>query len=124
LIEELTQDNFLEKITNNSLSVIDFYAEWCLPCRSISKTLEKLSSEYDGRVNFFKVSVTKNATLAADLKISEFPTIIFYKDPENIDIQHGTAKEEKIKEKIDALKDGGESKTHLKSTPKIHPPSF
>ena len=105
MIEELNQDNFLEKITN-SPSVIDFYAEWCSPCKLVSKTLEKLSSEYDGRVKFYKVSVTKNATLAADLKISEFPTIIFYKDPENIDIQHGTAKEEKIKQKIDTLLGG------------------
>lgn len=106
MIEELTQDNFLEKITDNSLSVIDFYAEWCIPCKNISKTLDKLSTEYDGQVKFFKVSTTKNATLITDLKISEFPTIIFYKDPENIDIQHGTAKAEKIKQKIEALLGG------------------
>lgn len=106
MIEELNQDNFLEKIIGNSLSVIDFYAEWCTPCRAISKTLEKLSAEYDGRVKFFKVSVTKNATLTKQLQISEFPTIIFYKDPENMDIQHGTAKEEQLKDKIEALLGG------------------
>ena len=106
MIEELNQDNFLEKITNNSLSVIDFYAEWCTPCRAISKTLEKLSTEYDGRVKFYKLSITKNATLAKQLQISEFPTIIFYKDPEHIDIQHGTAKEEQLKDKIEALLGG------------------
>lgn len=106
MIEELNQDNFLEKITDNSLSVIDFYAEWCLPCKNISKTLEKLSNEYDGRVKFFKVDINKNASLTKQLKISEFPTIIFYKNPGNIDIQRGTAKEGKIKEKIDALLGG------------------
>lgn len=106
MIEELTQDNFLEKITDNHLSVIDFYAEWCNPCRVTSKTLEKLSNEYDGRVKFFKVSVTKNATLTNNLKITEFPTIIFYKDPGNIDMQKGTAKEEIIKEKIESLLGG------------------
>jgi thioredoxin 1 len=104
MVEEITQQNFIERIIDSGTpSVIDFYDERCIPCRVISKVLEKLSSEYDGRVKFYKVSVTKNATLATDLKISEFPTIIFYKDPENIDIQHGTAKEEKIKDKIDTL---------------------
>lgn len=108
MIEELTQDNFAEKVIDNSnISVIDFWAEWCLPCRSVSATLEKLSNEYDGRINFFKVDIAKNATLATNLQISEIPTIIFYKDPENTDIQRGTAKEEQLKEKIEALLVGG-----------------
>lgn len=106
MIEELSQDNFLEKITDNSLSVIDFYAEWCTPCRLASKVLEKLSSEYDGRVKFYKVDINKNASLAKQLQISEFPTIIFFRDTEHIDMQKGTAKEEKIRGKIDALLGG------------------
>lgn len=107
MIEELNQDNFTERlIASDGLRVIDLYAEWCLPCKSISKTLEKLSNEYDGRVKFYKVNIAKNAVLASNLQISEIPIIIFFKDAEHIDIQKGTAKEEKIREKIEALRNG------------------
>jgi len=104
MVEEITQQNFIEKIIDSGTpSVIDFYAEWCSPCKLVSKTLEKLSSEYDGRVKFYKVSVTKNATLAADLKISETPSVFFFKDSNNIELQKGVIKERELREKIEAL---------------------
>ena len=107
MIEELTQDNFAEKVIDSSkASVVDFWAPFCIPCKPVGAILEKLSSEYDGQINFFKVDVIENLTLAEKLNIQSVPTIIFYKDPENTDIHHGSAKEEQIKEKIDALLGG------------------
>ena len=107
MIEELTQDNFAEKVIDSpKASVVDFWAPWCRPCKPITTILEKLSTEYDGQINFYKVDVIENLPLAEKLNIQSVPTIIFYKDPENIDIQRGTAKEEEIKEKIDALLGG------------------
>jgi len=107
MIEELNQDNFAEKVIDNPTpSVIDFWAPWCKPCVPVSSTLEKLSSEYDGRINFYKVDVVENMTLASDLQIQSVPTIIFFRDENHIDSQVGSVKEEKIKEKIDALLGG------------------
>jgi len=107
MIEELNQDNFAEKVIDNPTpSVIDFWAPWCLPCKPVGTILEKLSTEYDGRINFYKVDVVENMTLASDLQIQSIPTIIFFRDENYIDSQVGSVKEEKIKDKIEALLGG------------------
>jgi len=107
MIEDLSQDNFAEKVIDSGTpSVIDFWAPWCVPCKPVGTILEKLSSKYDGQINFFKVDVIENLPLAEKLNIQSVPTIVFYKDPEHINIQRGTAKEEQLKEKIDALLGG------------------
>jgi thioredoxin 1 len=104
MIKELTQDNFAETLANtDKVCVIDFWASWCIPCKKMDSVLESLTGQYDGKVKFFKVDVAKNGKLTTDLQIQSIPTILFYKDPEHTDIQRGTAKEEKIKEKIEAL---------------------
>jgi len=106
MVEEITQQNFIEKIIDSGTpSVIDFYAEWCSPCKLVSKTLEKLSSEYDGRVKFYKVSVTKNTTLAADLKITQTPSVFFFKDLNNIGLMKGTGKKGELQKKFETLLD-------------------
>lgn len=107
MIKELTQANFAETLANtDKVCVIDFRADWCIPCKGMDSVLESLAGHYDGQVNFYKVDIAKNTTLVSTLNISEIPTIIFYKDPGNINIQRGTAKEEQIKEKIDMLLGG------------------
>jgi len=104
MIEELTQDNFAEKVIDNPTpSVIDFWAPWCRPCIPVSDILEKLSTEYDGKINFYKVDVVENLPLASDLQIQSVPTIIFYKDENHINSHVGTAREETFRENIEAL---------------------
>ena len=107
MIEELTQGNFAETLANtDKVCVIDFRADWCIPCKGMDSVLESLTEHYDGQVNFYKVDIAKNTTLVSNLNISEIPTIIFFKDPEHTDIQKGAAKEEQLKEKIDTLLGG------------------
>jgi len=107
MIEELNQDNFAETLANtDKVCVIDFRADWCIPCKKMDSVLESLAGQYDGKVKFFKVDIAKNGKLTTDLQIQSIPTILFYKDPEHTDIQRGTAKEEQLKEKIDALLGG------------------
>ncbi len=104
MIEELTQHNFLGQVADSdTLSVIDFYADWCVPCKPMRRIMEKLSGEYDGKVKFYRLNTEENKELARKLKITDIPTILFFKDAAHIDIQRGTAPEDKIKAKIEGL---------------------
>ena len=74
------KDEFDEVIKKDKLVVVDFYADWCMPCRFVAPILEKLEKEFDGNVEFAKVNVDENAELARRYNISAIPTLIlFYK---------------------------------------------
>lgn len=61
------------------LLVVDFYADWCGPCKMVSPLIEKLAKEYDGSVEFLKVDVDKNASLAREYNILAIPTLMLMK---------------------------------------------
>ncbi|MDG6933667.1 MAG: thioredoxin [Nitrososphaerota archaeon] len=64
---------------SEKLLVVDFYADWCGPCRMVSPIIENLAKEYDGSVEFLKVDVDKNASLAREYNILAIPTLILTK---------------------------------------------
>lgn len=104
MIEELTGDNFATQVIDSDTpSVIDFWADWCVPCKPMAKIMDKLSGQYDGRVKFYRLNTEENKELAKKLKITDIPTILFFKDADHIDIQRGTAPEDKIGAKTEAL---------------------
>ena len=87
-IEHLTKDTFKEKIFNyevnkewkfegNLPAVIDFYADWCGPCKMVAPILEELSDEYDGKLNIFKVDTEVERELASVFGIQSIPSILF-----------------------------------------------
>ncbi|RLI75434.1 thioredoxin [Archaeoglobales archaeon] len=74
------KDEFDDVINREKLVVVDFYADWCMPCRFVAPILEKLEKEFDGSVEFAKVNVDENVELARRYNISAIPTLImFYK---------------------------------------------
>jgi len=104
MIEELTERNFgPEVIDSNTPSIVDFYASWCIPCKFTHKILEKLSGEFNGKVKFYRLNTDENKELTKRLKITDIPTILFFGDEDHMDIQRGTAPEDKIKGKIEAI---------------------
>ncbi len=83
---ELTDANFQEKVLNSDkLSVIDFWAEWCGPCRAIGPIIEELSKEYSEKINVGKVNVDHNPQLSVNYGITSIPAILFLKDGKVID---------------------------------------
>lgn len=79
-MKNVGKDEFDELIEKDKLVVVDFYADWCMPCRFVAPILEKLEKEFDGSVEFAKVNVDDNAELARRYNISAIPTLImFYK---------------------------------------------
>jgi thioredoxin 1 len=100
----LTEANFDEILTEHQgLLMVDFWAEWCGPCRAIAPVLEDLARESAGRVTLAKVNVDENHGLAARYGIRSIPTILFLKAGKVIDQVIGAVPRAKLKEKLDAL---------------------
>jgi thioredoxin 1 len=102
---EFTDVNFQEKVLDSDkLSVIDFWAEWCGPCRAIGPVIEELSKEYEGKVNIGKVNVDHNPQTSVNYGITSIPAILFVKGGQVIDKLVGAQPKANFVKKIEALK--------------------
>ena len=100
----LTEQTFDEAlVANQSLMMVDFWAEWCGPCRSIAPVLEELARTSGGRVTLAKVNVDENPGLAARYGIRSIPTILFVKDGKVADQVIGAVPKAQLQKKLDAL---------------------
>ena len=86
MAHEFTDANFKEEVLDSAkLSVIDFWAEWCGPCRAIGPVIDELSKEYDGKVNVGKVNVDTNPQISMNYGITSIPAILFVKGGKVVD---------------------------------------
>ncbi len=100
----LTEKNFDETLAqHDGLMMVDFWAEWCGPCRAIAPVLEELARDSAGRVTLAKVNVDENHGLAARYAIRSIPTVLFVRQGKVVDQLIGAVPKAKIKEKLDAL---------------------
>ena len=98
---ELTEANF-DDTTKAGVSLVDFWAPWCGPCRMIAPVIDKLAEAYEGKANICKVNVDENQELAVKFAVKSIPTILFMKDGEVVDQLLGATSEQALKDKIDA----------------------
>ena len=104
MITYLNNNNFQEEITNSNIPVIiDFYADWCGPCKIIAPTLEEISTEYDGKCKVCKVNIDNTQELAIQFGIMSIPTILYFKNGEKVDQTIGVITKEQLIEKINNL---------------------
>ncbi len=75
-----TKDEISKLINENNLVLLDYFAEWCGPCKKMDPFIQKLKKEYDGKVKILKIDTDKNKTLAINNLVSELPTVVFYKN--------------------------------------------
>ena len=100
---ELTDTNFQQEVINSDkLSVVDFWAEWCGPCRAIGPVIEELSKEYDGKVKVGKVNVDNNPQVSLNYGITSIPAILFIKNGEVVDKLIGAQPKSNFVKKIEA----------------------
>ncbi|MCX7863307.1 MAG: thioredoxin [Bacteroidales bacterium] len=105
MVIEFTSSNFENYSNNNDkLVVIDFWAEWCGPCRLIAPIIHELADEYKDSVIFGKVDVDQENDLAIKFGIRNIPTVIFMKNGQILDKIVGAVPKAKFVEKINALK--------------------
>jgi thioredoxin 1 len=86
MAKEFTDANFqTDVLASDKLTVIDFWAEWCGPCRAIGPVIEELALDYAGKVNIGKVNVDNNPTLSMNFNITSIPAILFIKGGQVVD---------------------------------------
>jgi thioredoxin 1 len=100
----ITDSNFeAEVLQNNKLNVLDFWAEWCGPCKALGPTIDALATEYEGRVNIGKVNTDENAELSVKFGITSIPCVIFIKDGKVVHKQVGVVPKAALESKIVSL---------------------
>jgi len=100
---EFTDENIKEIIKSGKPVVIDFWAEWCGPCRMVGPVVEELSNEYDGKVIIGKMNVDDNVETPNEYGIRNIPTILFFKDGQIVDKQIGATQKSVLAAKVEAL---------------------
>jgi thioredoxin 1 len=101
---EVNDANFDEVVLQSDVPVlVDFWAEWCGPCRMVAPIVEEISEEYKGKAIVAKMDVDSNPIIIAKFGIRNIPTILFFKNGEVADKQVGAVPKTVIAQKIDAL---------------------
>ena len=100
---EITDANAKSVLSEGKPVVIDFWAEWCGPCRMVSPILEELAEEFSGKVEIGKLNVDDNIQTPNEYGIRNIPTILFFKDGKMVDKQIGATPKASLKAKVEAL---------------------
>ncbi|MFT4071500.1 MAG: thioredoxin [Dysgonamonadaceae bacterium] len=100
---EITDATFEEIINSGKPVVVDFWAEWCGPCRMVGPIVEELAKEYEEKVIIGKVDVDSNDEITSKFGIRNIPTILFFKNGEVVDKQVGATQKSILADKIDKL---------------------
>jgi thioredoxin 1 len=100
---EFTDENIKEIINSGKPVVIDFWAEWCGPCRMVGPLVEELAKEYEGQVQIGKMNVDDNVDTPNEYGIRNIPTILFFKDGKLHDKQVGATQKTVLADKVKAL---------------------
>lgn len=103
-VVHLTDANFEEEVIKSSLPIlVDFWAEWCGPCRMVAPVLDELTKEYEGKVKIAKVNVDENKEKAMQYGIMSIPNMKLFKDGKVVDEVVGALPKEEIKKIIDRI---------------------
>ena len=99
---EITDSNFEEVLGSEKPVLVDFWAEWCGPCKMIGPVVEELASDYDGKAVIGKVDVDSNPEVSAKFGIRSIPTLLVFKGGEVVDKQVGAVPKGVLSQKLDA----------------------
>jgi thioredoxin 1 len=100
---EITDDNFTEEVVNSDTPVlVDFWAEWCGPCKMIAPIVEELADEFEGKIKFTKLDVDSNPQSAQNFGIRGIPTLLIFDGGQPIDQVVGAVPKSVLKKRLEA----------------------
>lgn len=96
-MDQFTDDNFEEKISSGVV-LVDFYADWCGPCRMLTPVIEGVAEEMQGQASFAKLDIDQNQKVASQFQVTSVPTLVLYKDGKEVNRLVGLRDAEAIKQ--------------------------
>lgn len=104
LVKQINGQSFDAEVLNSGLPVlVDFWADWCQPCRMLAPAVDALAADYEGRVSVCKLNVDEDGPIAAQYGVMSIPTLILFKDGQPAERLVGLRPKEAIAEVIDGL---------------------
>jgi len=100
---EFTTENFKEILESDKVTVVDFWAQWCGPCKMVGPVIDELAKDYEGKANIGKVNIDIEGDIAAEYGVRNIPTILFIKGGEVVDKQVGAVPKATLEAKLTAL---------------------
>jgi thioredoxin 1 len=101
---EVTDATFQSEVLDSNVPVlVDFWAEWCGPCKMIAPVMAELASDYGGRLKVVKVDVDKNSAVAMQYRITSIPNLLFFKGGEKVDQVVGAVPKQSLVNKIETI---------------------
>ncbi|NLI60776.1 MAG: thioredoxin [Clostridiales bacterium] len=103
-VVHLNQDNFVEEVLDSDSPVlVDFYADWCGPCKMISPIIDQVAKEYGGKAKITKLNVDENSELATQFRVMSIPTLVFFKDGKEVERMMGARPKGELTGTLDKL---------------------
>ena len=99
---EISDSNFNEIVSKNSVVLVDFWAEWCGPCRMIAPMIEELANEYNGKAVIGKLDVDNNQESSIKFGVRSFPTLLVFKNGELVDRHVGAVPKDTLSKSLDS----------------------
>lgn len=100
---EITKADFQEMISSNKHVLVDFYADWCGPCKQMDPAIANITRQYEGRVVVFRINVDEARELCDEMGVEAIPYLVFYKDGKIRNELEGYQREEVLKQNIETI---------------------